>query len=85
MVVMLVIHMLILQEHIQYLPLCQLMIYLQNGTSIGIVALPKFNCRHIIPIQKAIQDHPKAGRMWETHINFIRFSPELDFRTTTHD
>ena len=27
--------------------------------------LPTLNQRHVLPVQKAIQGHPEAGRMWE--------------------
>jgi len=32
-----------------------------------------------------LQGHPKSGRLWEIHINAILTSPELNFKTTTHD
>ena len=35
--------------------------------------LPALNQRHVIPVQKVIQGHQEAGRMWETHINSILF------------
>ena len=47
--------------------------------------LPTLHRKHDLPFQKAIQGHPEAGRMWETHINSILFSTELNCCTTTHD
>ena len=41
--------------------------------------LPVLDCKLVLPVQKAIQGHPEDGRMWETHINSILFSPELNF------
>ena len=33
--------------------------------------LPALNRRHVLPVQKAIQGHPEAGRMWKrTSIQF---------------
>ena len=39
----------------------------------------------VLPVLKAIQGHPEAGRLWEEHINKILFSKDLNFTTTTHD
>ncbi|MCE2996259.1 MAG: hypothetical protein LW863_11705 [Flammeovirgaceae bacterium] len=39
----------------------------------------------VLPVQHALQGHPEAGRLWETHINHILRCPELHFRHTTHD
>ena len=39
----------------------------------------------VLPVQKAIQGHPKSGHLWEEHINCILFSSKLNFTTTTHD
>ena len=43
------------------------------------------NRKHVLPIKRALQGHPESGRLWERHINAILESPELDFKTTTHD
>ena len=40
---------------------------------------------HVLPVLHALQGHPESGRLWETHINGILSSPELGFKTTTHD
>ena len=40
---------------------------------------------HVLPINRALQGHPESGRLWEIHINAILTSPELNFKTTTHD
>ena len=37
----------------------------------------------VLPIQRALQGHPEAARLWEEHINGI--SSELGFKSTTHD
>ena len=39
----------------------------------------------VLPVLRALQGHPESGRLWEMHINKILTSPELDFKTTTHD
>ena len=43
------------------------------------------NQTHALPIKRALQGHPESGRLWEIHINRILQSPELFFKTTTHD
>ena len=43
------------------------------------------NQSHVLPIKQALQGHPELGRLWEIHINAISRSPELNFKTTTHD
>ena len=40
---------------------------------------------YVLPVQHALQGHPEAGRLWETHINGILKSDPLSFRHTTHD
>jgi Reverse transcriptase (RNA-dependent DNA polymerase) len=37
----------------------------------------------VLPVQHALQGHPEAGNLWESHINGILFS--LGFTTTTHE
>ena len=39
----------------------------------------------VLPILRALQGHPESGRLWEIHINKILRSPELNFKSTTHD
>ena len=39
----------------------------------------------VLPVLRALQGHPKSGKLWEKHINNILFSDELNFKTTTHD
>ena len=39
----------------------------------------------VLPVQHALQGHPKSGRLWEEHINCILLGPHLQFTTTTHD
>jgi len=41
--------------------------------------------KKVLPIKRALQGHPESGRLWEYHINAILESPELNFKTTTHD
>ena len=43
------------------------------------------NQLYVLPIKRALQGHPESGQLWEIHINKILQSPELGFRTTTHD
>ena len=45
----------------------------------------KIDRRHVLPVKRALQGHPESGRLWEAHINEILTSPELNFKTTTHD
>ena len=45
----------------------------------------KINRNKVLPVLRALQGHPESGRLWETHINKILRSPELKFKTTTHD
>ena len=37
----------------------------------------------VVPVLRALQGHPEAGRLWEEYINGILF--DLGFTTTTHD
>jgi hypothetical protein len=37
----------------------------------------------VVPVLKAFQGHPKAGRLWENHIVGILHS--FEFRSTTHE
>jgi Reverse transcriptase (RNA-dependent DNA polymerase) len=37
----------------------------------------------VLPVQHALQGHPEAGNLWETHINGILSS--IGFTTTTHE
>jgi hypothetical protein len=39
----------------------------------------------VLPVLRALQGHPEAGRLWEAHINHILSCPELSFTPTTHD
>ena len=39
----------------------------------------------VLPVLKAIQGHVESGRIYEEYINEILFSPELNFKSTTHD
>jgi hypothetical protein len=39
---------------------------------------------HVIPLQRALQGHPKAGVLWEKLIVGILEGPELQLRSTTH-
>ena len=39
----------------------------------------------ILPVLHALQGHPESGKLWESHINSILSSPELGFKSTTHD
>ena len=39
----------------------------------------------VLPVLHALQGHPESGKLWESHINSILFSPELNFKCTTHD
>ena len=39
----------------------------------------------VLPGLKAIQSHVESGRIYEEYINEILFSPELNFKSTTHD
>jgi hypothetical protein len=39
----------------------------------------------VLPVQHALQGHPEAGRLWESHINSILAIPELNFVNTVHD
>ena len=43
------------------------------------------NRNHVSPIKRALQGHPESGGPWKIHINAISKSPELNFKTTTHD
>lgn len=45
----------------------------------------KIDRTHVLPVQHALQGHPESGRLWEEHINRILQSPELNFKSTTHD
>ena len=39
--------------------------------------------RKVLPVLKALQGHPEAGKCWEQHINGIL--SDLGFKSTTHD
>jgi hypothetical protein len=39
----------------------------------------------VIPMLRALQGHPEAGRLWEEHINAILLGPEFGFTNTTHE
>lgn len=39
---------------------------------------------HVIPVRKALQGHPEAGRLWEKHITSFLVD-KLGFRNTTHE
>jgi hypothetical protein len=39
----------------------------------------------VLPVLHALQGHPESGRLYEEHINSILSSPELGFKSTTHD
>ena len=39
----------------------------------------------VLPVQHALQGHPKSGRLWKEHINKILCDEHLNFRSTTHD
>ena len=39
----------------------------------------------VLPIQRALQGHPEAPKLWETYINRILDDSELGFKSTTHD
>jgi hypothetical protein len=43
------------------------------------------NRSHVIPLLRALQGHPEAGRLWEDHINKILLSPAFGFTNTTHE
>jgi hypothetical protein len=43
------------------------------------------NRSHVIPMLRALQGHPEAGRLWEEHINAILLGPEFGFTNTTHE
>jgi hypothetical protein len=45
----------------------------------------KVNRSHVIPMLRALQGHPEAGRLWEEHINAILLGPEFGFTNTTHE
>jgi hypothetical protein len=49
----------------------------RKGTSV--------NRSHVIPLLRALQGHPEAGRLWEEHINGILLSPDFGFKNTTHE
>lgn len=39
----------------------------------------------VLPIQHALQGHPEAGVLWETHINKILTGRDLNFVATRHE
>ena len=43
------------------------------------------NWSHVLPIKRALQGHEESRQLWEIHINKILQSPELLFKTTTHN
>jgi hypothetical protein len=43
------------------------------------------NREHVIPLLRALQGHPEAGRLWEEHINGILLGPEFGFTNMTHE
>ena len=45
----------------------------------------KLDRSKVLPVLHALQGHPESGKLWEKHINKILFSPELNFKCTTHD
>ena len=45
----------------------------------------KIDRSKVLPVLHALQGHPESGKLWESHINSILFSPELNFKCTTHD
>ena len=45
----------------------------------------KINPSKVLPVLHALQGHPESGKLWESHINSILFSPELNFKCTKHD
>ena len=40
----------------------------------------KINQNHVLPIKRALQGHPKSGRLWKMHINAVLQLPELNSR-----
>jgi hypothetical protein len=46
----------------------------------------KLNCRtHVIPLHKALQGHPEAGKLFEGMINKILKGEDFGFKSTTHE
>ena len=45
----------------------------------------KIDRSKVLPVLHALQGHPESGKLWESHINSILFSPELNFKCTTHN
>ena len=45
----------------------------------------KIDRSKVLPVLHALQGHPESGKLWESHINLILFSPELNFKCITHD
>jgi hypothetical protein len=39
----------------------------------------------VLPVLRALQGHPEAARLWETHINTILNDPEFGFQSTAHE
>ena len=45
----------------------------------------KIDRSKVLPVLHALQGHPESGKLWESHISLILFSPELNFKCTTHN
>ena len=39
----------------------------------------------VLPVLRALQEHPESGKLWEQHINNILMSQTFNFKHTTHD
>ena len=85
MVVMLVMPMFTHQVHILFLHSFLLTINMMNNITIDTKIFLSLIANLCFLSKKQSRGHPEAGRMWKIHINSILFSPELNFRTTTHD
>ena len=45
----------------------------------------KIDQSQVLPVLHTLQGHPELGKLWESHINSMLFSPKLNIKCITHD